>query len=268
MKSLILAATTAALLGSASFAFAADLPVKAPVAQPIAPPSWTGFYIGAHGGWAWSEQNDWSIGSTGEGLMGQGKLSGGLAGGQFGYNWQMGSLVFGLQGDGSWANIHGNATNNSIGNPDGRCWSGGDQTANCSTNIKGMGNLTARIGFLPLPNTLFYGKFGVNWSALDFGVNNVIDRTGGTCGPIGTFRGGYSTNSETRTGLTAGIGVEQRFYDNWSVFGEYNVIDNGATTNNKFTGGTGASGCTPDFTPSVTTRATSVLKFGVNFQFH
>src|SRR6267378_1588067 len=34
-------------------------------------------------------------------------ISGGLAGGQVGYNWQAGSWVFGVEADGDWADIDG-----------------------------------------------------------------------------------------------------------------------------------------------------------------
>jgi len=110
MKKIVLAAA-AVYLGSASFTFAADMAVKAPAPAPVVVPSWTGFYVGLNGGWGWSEQNDWAVGSSTEGLAGHGRLKGGVFGGQAGYNWQMNSLVFGVQGDGSWANIHGSVAN-------------------------------------------------------------------------------------------------------------------------------------------------------------
>jgi outer membrane immunogenic protein len=266
MKKLLLIAGAAAFLGSAPLVFAADMAVKAPPAPVMGLPSWTGFYLGINGGYGWGEDSDWTLGGN---LLGTGRTTGGLVGGQIGYNWQMGSLVFGIQGDGDWSRIKGTAHNNITGAPDNRCWGGNsDQTAECTSNIKAMGNLTARIGFLPAPNTLIYGKAGINWSSMDLSVNNVVDLLGGTCGPVGTRAPGYSTNNQLRTGLTAGVGIEQRVYQKVSVFGEYNVVDNGGTSTQRFTGGTGAGGCTPDFAATVSTKPTSIVKVGVNFQFN
>ena len=64
---------------------------------PYAAPSvffWTGFYVGAHLGYGWTDV-DWQ--DVSNSLSG----SGALAGGQIGYNWQKGALVFGLEADAS-----------------------------------------------------------------------------------------------------------------------------------------------------------------------
>lgn len=160
MKKIVIAAL--AVLGSASAAFAADLPVKALAPPPAPLTDWSGFYIGVHGGYGWNGTNDWEccrgdlIGTNNiNGGNSWNALKGGLAGGQIGYNWQMNRIVFGVQGDGSWADIKGSA-----GNPlnliDGRCSFDGtpDQTAECRTTIRAMGNLTARVGYLVTPSTL------------------------------------------------------------------------------------------------------------------
>jgi outer membrane immunogenic protein len=260
----IIAMVAFSAIAATSIASAADMPVKAYRAPtPIA--DWSGFYIGVNGGYGWADQNDWELGG---GVIGQGKINGGFGGGQVGYNWQVNTLLFGVQADGDWGNIRGSARLPLGLSPDGRCFSGGDQTADCSTTYSGMVNLTARMGYLVTPSTLIYGKAGINWSALDFKVNNVIDITGGTCGPIGTNRGGYATQTEWRSGVTAGLGVEQRVYDHFTVFGEYDVVDNGGSTINNFTGGTGTGGCTANFSAKTTTRALNIFKVGVNYQFH
>ncbi|MDU6373988.1 MAG: porin family protein, partial [Bradyrhizobium sp.] len=85
MKKILLA--TVALAALAAPAAAADLAArptytKAPVLAPVQ--TWTGFYIGAFGGYA---NEDASTAA----------LKGGFAGGTVGYNWQQGPLVFGLE---------------------------------------------------------------------------------------------------------------------------------------------------------------------------
>ena len=275
MKKFFVAAT-AAYLGSASFGFAADMAVKAP-APVVAISTWTGFYAGLNGGWGWSNQNDWNtIGGEGSSFIGGGKLNGGLFGGQAGYNWQMNTLLVGMQIDGDWANIKGTAANplafGPLGNNLNGCTFDGtpDQTSTCTTKYKAMGNLTGRFGFLPLPDTLIYGKAGINWSSIDFRVSDVTSTGNGGCGG-NTFRnnGSYTANNISATGATAGVGVEQRVWNKLTVFAEYDVIESGSgTTNNFNTGGTGLGGCSANFRSSTTLKPLSIVKFGINYLFN
>src|SRR3982750_4098705 len=83
-------------------AMAADMPVKAP---PIvaAAYDWSGVYVGVHAGYG-GGMKDWdarTIDFVARGF---------LAGGQVGINKQINSLVFGLELDGSWADINGGQT--------------------------------------------------------------------------------------------------------------------------------------------------------------
>ena len=91
-------------------AFAADLPQRtyAPVKAPMmaAVYDWTGFYIGANGGYGTS-RNCWGVVPAGGVVIPDGchSQSGGVIGGQAGYRWQAGQFVFGLEGQGDWANM-------------------------------------------------------------------------------------------------------------------------------------------------------------------
>jgi outer membrane immunogenic protein len=62
---------------------------------------WSGFYIGANGGWA-SSRNCWGIVPVAGAVIADGcaDRSGGVAGGQIGYRWQTGQFVFGLEAQG------------------------------------------------------------------------------------------------------------------------------------------------------------------------
>lgn len=80
-------------------AAAADLPMTAvPPPEPamLAPTpiafNWTGFYIGAHGGWGFGQAPF---------------VDGAVAGGQAGVNWQKDAFVIGAEGDGSWVDWQG-----------------------------------------------------------------------------------------------------------------------------------------------------------------
>ncbi len=111
MKKILLG--TIALVALSGSAMAADLPArpyKAPPPVAVAPIyDWTGFYIGANGGWAESRSclnffddsglfnNDFNDVCV--------KRSGGVIGGQLGYRWQAGTWVFGLEAQGDWADL-------------------------------------------------------------------------------------------------------------------------------------------------------------------
>ena len=95
VKKILLTTTALIALGIAPAA-AADLAArpytKAPAAA-IAINNWTGFYLGAMGGYA--QENSSGIGT----------LSGGFAGGTAGYNWQTGNIVLGIEADAAWADV-------------------------------------------------------------------------------------------------------------------------------------------------------------------
>ncbi|MGY8664495.1 hypothetical protein Q3C01_19385, partial [Bradyrhizobium sp. UFLA05-109] len=99
MKKLLLAAVGFAGLGLAAPASAADMAVKAPPPAPVvAIYNWSGFYIGANGGWGQSRGCvDFVTDIFGTVAGGCATRSGGLVGGQIGYRWQTNQFVFGLE---------------------------------------------------------------------------------------------------------------------------------------------------------------------------
>ena len=122
-------------------AFGADLAArpytKAPAAA-IAINNWTGFYIGAMGGYAQENSSD------------IGRLSGGFAGGTAGYNWQTGNVVLGLEADAAWADV--GATVGILGG-----------LASVSDKIRDMGTVRGRIGYA-FDQVLIYGTGGYAWA--------------------------------------------------------------------------------------------------------
>jgi outer membrane immunogenic protein len=96
-----------AVIGFASVASAADLPVKAPVKNvaPLTPTyNWGGFYAGAHVGYLWGSSTVVDNGVVAEANAPTNGVVGGALGG---YNWQQGAFVFGVEGDFGWTNAHG-----------------------------------------------------------------------------------------------------------------------------------------------------------------
>jgi outer membrane immunogenic protein len=231
-KKLWLAAVTGLALTTSS-AFAADLGqpyYKAPPAPPVvAPPSWTGFYLGIEGGWGWAhaEQSD----ATGFD-SGRFNVNGGLVGGTFGYNWQVNQIVLGLEGDGSWADIHGSTAGIGLG-----C----DLT--CSAKLDALGTVR--------------GRFGVAFG------NFLPYITGGLA--VGDIHGTESllgSGSSTEVGWTAGGGIEAKVSDAWSIKAEYLYADlgNHAIFDDDFGGGVIES--------EHIKFTTNIVRAGLNYHFN
>jgi outer membrane immunogenic protein len=188
-------AALAGLALSTSVAFAADLgqpaaPLyKAPPPPP--PPSWTGGYIGVNGGWGWNQ----NTGRSDE--LGFGNIikpNGGLAGGQIGYNWQSGIVVYGLETDIQWADIHdsGSAIFDALGS-----------TYTASQKLDWFGTARARLGITAWgDNTLLYVTGG-----LIYGQEKVAASFDDHLTDLTSF----NSSSMTRTGGTVGVGLEYRF---------------------------------------------------------
>src|SRR6185437_15220114 len=142
MKKVCVSIVGLALLGMAGPVSAADMAVKAapPPLPVMAIYNWSGFYIGANGGWGQSH-NCWDFVPVAGAIIPNGcsDQSGAVIGGQIGYRWQANQFVFGLEAQGDWADI--SRTRVSVFNP------------TLSTNVK-----TDAIG-------LFTGQIGWAWNA-------------------------------------------------------------------------------------------------------
>src|SRR6266542_1807732 len=215
MKKVLLVTASLIALGAAAPALAADLAArpytKAP-AMIAAVYDWSGFYVGANGGWG-SSRNCWDAVpvNVATGPEGCHDASGGTAGGQVGYRWQTGTWVFGLEAQGNWADFKGSNTS--------LLFPGFVNTS----KIDAFGLFTGQVGYAA-NNVLFYLKGGAavtdnRYEGLFAGT--VIDRS-----------------EQTRWGGTVGAGVEYAFAPNWSFGVEYNHLFMG--TQNYSFGGVGA----------------------------
>ncbi len=129
MKKVLLA--SACLFALAAPASAADLAARPYTKAPVAVASvynWTGFYLGIVGGGAW------------ENGSGDPKMKGGFVGGTAGYNWQTGNVVFGVEADGSWADVSASVTGATV------VPGFGVVTATASSKTDAMGTVRGRIG--------------------------------------------------------------------------------------------------------------------------
>jgi outer membrane immunogenic protein len=223
MKRFLLASTAMlALSGLIGSAHAADLPRQMVTKAPtyVAPYyNWTGFYIGVNGGGGW--------GTSAWDTTGSFDVSGAMAGGTVGYNWQFGTWVVGLEGDIDWTNIKGSTA--SAG-----CFSG-----NCSSENTWLGTARGRLGY-----------------AFDRVMPYV---TGGAAfGDVQANQPGFTGMTNTQLGWTVGAGVEFAIANNWTAKVEYLHYDLGS-----FNCGVACNGFASD---NVSFNA-NVVRGGVNFRF-
>ena len=166
-------------------AFAADAsPPLVTKTSPVAWPettspvvSWTGIYLGLNGGFSFGG-SDWTDSVTG-GSTGSFGTSGFVFGGTVGANYQVGSLVFGVEADGDWADASGFGTFTATS----LCAGG------CLTQNTWLSTVRGRVGYA-LDRFLVYG-------------------TGGAA--FGNVRANFSNDpvsSATEAGWTVGAGVE------------------------------------------------------------
>ena len=111
MKKVLLVTASLIALGAAAPAVAADLAARPYTKAPpmiAAVYDWSGFYIGANGGWG-SSRNCWDSCPPIALIAPEGchDATGGTVGGQIGYRWQAGTWVFGLEAQGNWADFKG-----------------------------------------------------------------------------------------------------------------------------------------------------------------
>lgn len=234
----LLAAT--ATFGAAQLASAADMAVKAPIskAPQVVAYNWTGCYVGVNGGLAWGKAR-WFDPALGGIEFSNHNITGGLAGGTFGCNYQTGSVVLGLEGDVDWADIHGSGIDT---------LSGGALTDH--TKIDFMATAAGRIGWAWGP-ALFYAKGGAAWVHDKYWT--IVNATGAT----------FYSAAQTRTGWMVGGGVEYAFSGPWSAKLEYDYMNFG-TRSATFAGGTfpGAP------FPFNIKEQVSVVKLGLNYRFY
>ena len=207
MKKLFAAAVSLAAILTAAPALAADMAVKAPPMAPLPVIyNWTGFYIGANGGWG-SSRNCWDFVVPGAVVSdGCADRSGGLIGGQIGYRWQTGGWVFGLEAQGDWADL--SHTRISLIDP----------TFSTRARTDGIGLFTGQIGYA-WNAALFYVKGGAAVTSNRF---DILTTLGGVS---------VASASSTRWGGAIGVGFEYGFAPNWSVGFEYDHLFMGDANN-------------------------------------
>jgi len=180
------------------------MPVKA------APPAvaiftWTGCYVGVHGGGAWANKR-WYSGNGFEFIDREHDIDGFLVGGQVGCQVQYNQWVIGVEGQAAWADLDGSVT---VGT--------GTAAVTYGTEADIVGSFAFRTGWA-FNRTLLYYKTGVGF----------IHERHFIAGPTGIVT--QQTDQFIRLGLMAGAGIEHAFGNNWSAKVEYNYTRFGIRT--------------------------------------
>jgi outer membrane immunogenic protein len=194
-------------------ALGADLSAKAPLyTAPVAAPySWTGWYVGANAGYGVGQSpGNFAFNPAGINENFNAVPGGGFGGGQLGYNYQINSIVVGLETDIQGAGISDTRTCLLF------CIPG--TAALIDQQLKWFGTTRARVGLATGP-VLTYITAGAAYGAAETGVT--------------TMGGGLSSSmitTATRGGWTWGSGVEAALGGNWTAKAEYLYIDLGSAS--------------------------------------
>jgi outer membrane immunogenic protein len=246
-------------------ASAADLPVKAPASvQPSY--SWTGAYGGLHAGVGWF--NDSGSTATAQRLSGPGPAprpaSAALnssafpfGGGQIGYNWQLAPRwVVGLETDFSVSNHSELSTVLSTGAV--------TDTVTSTRGLDWFGTVRGRAGYLIDPRVLTYVTGGLAYGH----TRNEFNQSINPPGPGGTIRFLTTSSSGTRTGWTAGAGIEYALDAKWSVKAEYDYVafNDGVSSRNTISFAVPGAPVYA-FNVQAANNSTHIVQIGLNYHF-
>jgi opacity protein-like surface antigen len=252
-------AITGKLVSAATFglaltqaASAADLPVKAVALAPAAV-DWSGVYVGVHAGYG-GGMKDWWVGEV-FGPTHDFAASGFLAGGQVGINKQIGSLVFGLELEGSWANIRG-AQNMRLEEPFFI-----DTNTTVTSRIEALATAAGRVG-LAADRWLVFAKGGIAGAWEKHSSNGASNDL---------FFGAPSSTSvsgnEYRWAPMIGFGAEYALEGNWAIKAEYDYLHFG-NRSVRMSGSRTSAGITTPFSFDVPIGQDSIhlIKIGANYR--
>jgi outer membrane immunogenic protein len=189
---------------------------------------WTGYYVGANGGYAWG-QSDVEASTTfsetgyfapdevplvnqaGVGRIATNGFTGGFQGG---YNWQSDAWVYGLELDFGLFDTDATRQITELYDPA----YGGAFTIDQTVQTEWLATVRPRVGYV-VENLLIYATGGLAVTQLK-NQNEFSDTYGENA-----HESAYA--SETQLGWTVGGGAEYLFADDWSIKAEYLYVDFG-----------------------------------------
>jgi outer membrane immunogenic protein len=258
---LTIAFFAAAFLAESSYAGPERIESKeSKIVQPIVekPCNWTGFYIGVQGGYGWGDLTWTQIDeidetSFDESLLAKHDHGGFFVGGEQGYNYQIGWLVLGAEGDFSYSDVNDQSSADGLGGP-------GPSKLETGTNWEGSIGGRAGVAF---KRFLFFAKGGVSFAHLEYSWFRV-DTDSGEAPHTET-----ASADEVRIAPMVGGGVEYMINCHWSVKVEYKHLFLGK---DHFSGTSvdTLTGETPEFAELETYKSKAnrnETEFGLNYKF-
>jgi outer membrane immunogenic protein len=229
----------------------ADQASAMPVRMPGAPWNWTGASVGINAGYGFGSNplNQSLLAGAPLGVaastFANGNVSptGGLLGGQVGYNWQAGSFVAGLEGDAQWTNQR-NTSCSIVCTP----VFAPNTYATVEQKLDWFATARGRLGWAH-DGYLLYATGGAAFGGID--ETDALPTIAAA-----SFR-------QNRSGWTAGGGVETHIAGNWTAKLEYLHIDLGSTTNTF----TYQFGGFPFGLSTTSNLRDDIVRAGVNYKF-
>jgi outer membrane immunogenic protein len=259
-----------ALVAVAGGAAAADLPLRPALRPSVAPVevvTWTGFYGGAHAGYAWTD-DDMKLANVGIMVLPvdvqQGTLprhlavgpDGFMAGVQAGYNFQFGAFVAGVEADVSWTDLDKDARYSA---PDQFLFPGAMTHTDARSKTEWLATLRGRAG-VTVDRALFFVTAG----AAAGEVTNSFSISIPTAPlPLGPYFSPKWQASDTQWGWTVGAGVEYALTRNISLKAEYLYYD----LEDQTIRGTDAPNFGTEFIDYKFKNTGNIARAGVNWRF-
>jgi outer membrane immunogenic protein len=278
MKKFVFGVLGILALGVIAPAQAADMPVKAvPMVPVVAPYNWSGFYVGANGGYSWGRSDTTVdfltypggvliVPPVGSITSADFDLNGAIAGLQAGFNWQVNNIVFGVEGDIQWSGQKGSAdflcAATTIGGP---CFPGftflppgaTGVSLSLEEKLRWFSTLRGRVGVTLTPTWLLYVTGGL--AIGNFDTDAAL--TGFTNAAPSVAVTATNSTSQTKAGWTLGAGVEAVITGKWTGKLEYLYVDYGTISGNV---ANTAIGLQANYSSHITDN---ILRAGLNYRF-
>jgi outer membrane immunogenic protein len=236
-----------------------------PAPTPTSAYNWTGFYAGLNAGYGWGSgsaklETSGTATALFKDVIGLGSIpasmtfnrSGFIGGGQIGYNYQISSIVLGVEADLDGAHVRGSSAVPTDVAALGPAIISADSTLNW------LGTARARLGFTPVDRWLVYATGGLAYGA---------DQHRYLANQPAFGNSFASSGRAVSAGCTFGAGLEWAFADNWSVKAEYLHYSLGSGVDAT----TPSANIAPMFVGGKVsnkfTETGDIARFGVNYKF-
>jgi len=246
MNTKTLFGAVALALSTMTAAMAADVPLPYKAAPAVSTFSWTGCYLGGHGGGGRGMNEQQPFGGL---SFNANHDSGWMAGVQGGCDYQTGSLVVGLEGQFDWADMKDTSATFPPGG-------GGGAGFLLTTKLDRMATATGRIGYA-FDRVLFYAKGGAAFAHF----NHTMTMTDFAALSV-DFVG-----SRNVAGFVVGGGIEYALLPNVTLKAEYGYFDFGRNGYTLTCVGNAQCPAVPIFAPELRQTMQTVM-LGVNWRFN